>query len=145
MGNLLPPRLLDIPVDAPVGAPVQVSLLQVLDAYVPLATDGYLSSAHPAQAIHSLRVLSSATAALMRQNMPMTTLENGTLAAGIRVTLLSPKANTSDTSVLIGMWPAAQPQWLVGVVLQYPHGKAPAAGWASQSLFTSLAKAATGD
>ena len=136
---------LDIPVDAPVGAPVQVSLLQVLDAYIPLATDGYLSSAHPAQAIHSLRVLSSATAALMRHNMPLATLKNGTLAAGIRVTLLDPNVNTSDTSVLIGMWPAAQPIWLVGLVLQFPHGKAPAAGWASQSLFTSLTKAATGD
>lgn len=136
---------LDIPVDASVGTPVQASLLQVLDGYIPLATDGYLSTAHPAQAIHSLRVLSSAIAALMRQNMPMTTLKNGTLAAGIRATLSSPKANTSDASVLIGMWPAAQPQWLVGVVLQYPHGKADAAEQATLPLFTQLANAVTRD
>ena len=134
--------------DATAGTPVQANLLQVLNAYIPLATAGYLRSpsllATPAQPARSLRVLSNPTAAQMRHSLPLATLGNGTLAAGITATLSDRITRRPDTTVLIGMWPTAQPQWLMGVVLEYPPGQAPAAGRVTLPLFAQVAPSAMG-
>ena len=54
------------------------------------------------------------------------------------------RTRVPDSAELIGMWPAAQPQWLVGVLLEFDHSKDAPMGRAAVPLFNELVAASSG-
>jgi cell division protein FtsI/penicillin-binding protein 2 len=55
------------------------------------------------------------------------------------------KTPRADTSAFIGMLPANRPKWLVGVLLEFDHGKAKFAGLSAAPMFAALAHKALRD
>ena len=146
------------------GNSIETNLMQVLKAYTPIATTGYfgiptmLDSSNQNRNIQ--RVLSRETAAALRQALQLATSQHGTAPmAQVSGTTVAGKTATmtggfwtdertgekiprSDTSAFIGMLPANRPKWLVGVLLEFEHGKAKFAGLSAAPMFSELAQKA---
>lgn len=144
------------------GQSIETNLMQVLKAYLPIAASGYLriptllASSHGE--MYGKRVLSPETAATIRQALKLGASDRGTAplaqvsgatVAGKTATMTGnfwrdpvsgKKLPRSDTSVFVGMLPAEQPKWLVGVMLEYQAGKAELAGLSTAPMFAHLAR-----
>lgn len=149
------------------GNSIETNLMQVLKAYAPIATSGYIGIptmlASPVQKRYSKRVLSSETAYTLRNALQLATSKYGTApmaqvpgttVAGKTATMTGgfytdertgEKSPRSDTSAFIGMLPANRPKWLVGVLLEFDHGKAKFAGLSAAPMFAALANKAMRD
>ncbi|MBK6594241.1 MAG: hypothetical protein IPG23_16950 [Burkholderiales bacterium] len=144
------------------GQAIDTNLLQVLKAYLPIATAGYLRTPTMLTAQHgnryAKRVLTAETAGEVRQALQhaiadrdaeVLALATGASVSGKSATLsgnfwvdpdTGKKQKISDKSVYIGMMPAEHPRWLVGVMLEYEHGKAPVSGQSTLRVFAKVAK-----
>lgn len=144
------------------GQAIETNLMQVLKAYLPVATTGYLRTPTMLTAKHgnkyAKRVLTAETTATIRQALYQATSDRdakslarvgGASVAGKSAILsrnfwvdpvTGKRQRISDKSVYIGMMPIEQPRWLVGVMLEYEYGKAPVSGQSTLPLFAKLAK-----
>jgi len=149
------------------GNSIEANLMQVLKAYMPIATSGYSGTptmlAAPDQNRYAQRVLSRETAEALRQALQLATSKHGTApmsqvsgttVAGKTATMTGgfwtdartgEKIRRSDTSAFVGMLPANRPKWLVGVLLEFDHGKAKIAGLSAAPMFSALAHKALRD
>ena len=149
------------------GNSIETNLMQVLKAYTPIATSGYIGIptmlVSPDQNRNAQRVLSRETAAALRQALQLATSKHGTApmaqvpgttVAGKTATMTGgfwtdertgEKTPRADTSAFIGMLPANRPRWLVGVLLEFDHGKAKVAGLSAAPVFAALANKALRD
>lgn len=149
------------------GNSIETNLMQVLKAYMPIATSGHLHI--PTMLVrsdlntNSKRVFSRETAEALRNALQMATSQIGTApmaqvpsttVAGKTATMTGgfwtdertwKKVPRSDTSAFVGMLPANQPKWLVGVLLEFDHGKAKIAGLSAAPMFAALAHKALRD
>jgi len=143
------------------GNSIETNLIQVLKAYTPIATSGYIGIptllASQGQYRYAQRVLSRETAEALRHALQLATSKHGTApmaqipgttVAGKTATMTGgfwtdertgEKISRSDTSAFIGMLPANRPGWLVGVLLEFDHGKAKFAGLSAAPMFAALA------
>ncbi len=144
------------------GQAIDTNLMQLLKAYLPIATTGYLRTPTMLTAQHgnryAKRVLTAETAGEVRQALQhaiadrdaeVLALATGASVSGKSATLsgnfwvdpdTGKKQKISDKSVYIGMMPAEHPRWLVGVMLEYEHGKAPVSGQSTLRVFAKVAK-----
>jgi cell division protein FtsI (penicillin-binding protein 3) len=149
------------------GNSIETNLMQVLKAYMPIATSGHLHI--PTMLVrsdlntNSKRVFSRETAEALRNALQMATSQIGTApmaqvpsttVAGKTATMTGgfwtdertgKKISRSDTSAFVGMLPVNQPKWLVGVLLEFDHGKAKIAGLSAAPMFAALAHNALRD
>jgi cell division protein FtsI (penicillin-binding protein 3) len=146
------------------GNSIETNLMQVLKAYTPIATSGYIGiptmlasrnqnrsaqrglSHETSQALrHALQLATSKYGIAPMAKVPGTTVagKTATMTDGFwtddRTGKLIPR---SDTSAFIGMLPENQPKWLVGVLLEFDHGKAKFAGRSVAPMFAALAQKA---
>jgi cell division protein FtsI (penicillin-binding protein 3) len=143
------------------GNSIETNLMQVLKAYTPIATSGYIGIptmlASPDQNRSAQRVLSRETAEALRHALRLATSKHGTApmaqvpgttVAGKTATMTGgfwtdertgEKTPRADTSAFIGMLPANRPRWLVGVLLEFDRGKAKFAGLSAAPMFAALA------
>lgn len=136
----------------------------VLKAYPPIASLGY--TAIPTMLAVSVQnrfdqcVLSHKTAQALRKALRLTTSKDGTApmaqvsgttVAGKTATMTGgfwtdertrEKISRSDTSAFNGMLLANRPKWLVGVILEFDHGKAKFAARSAAPMFAALAQKA---
>ncbi len=149
------------------GNSIEANLMQVLKAYTPIATSGHLLTptmlARSDLNTYNKQVLSRKTAEALRHSLQIATSQHGTApmaqvsgttVAGKTATMTGGfwidertgrKISRSDTSAFIGMLPANRPKWLVGVLLEFEHGKAKLAGLSAAPMFAALAHKALRD
>jgi cell division protein FtsI (penicillin-binding protein 3) len=141
------------------GTWIDANLMQVLRAYMPIANGGYLATPYITKTslkVNTPQVLKAATAAAIRQAMVQAVSITGTSpkaqimgveVAGKTSTMIGWNKSSEpvsknllrDTSVFVGMLPAAKPKWLVGVFLEFPSGKIKFAGDTAAPMFAKLA------
>jgi cell division protein FtsI (penicillin-binding protein 3) len=141
------------------GTWIDANLMQVLRAYMPIANGGYLATPYITKTslkANTPQVLKAATAAAIRQAMVQAVSITGTSpkaqimgveVAGKTSTMIGWNKSSEpvnkdllrDTSVFVGMLPAAKPKWLVGVFLEFPSGKMKFAGDTAAPMFAKLA------
>lgn len=149
---------------ATAGQRIETNLTQILKAYLPIATNGYLGTPTllwtDETRLSDKRVLSDQTAAIVRSMLTGVVSAGGTAqlaqvlgtsVAGKTTTQMSnflidddtgKKMKRADTAVFVGMLPAEKPYWLVGVLLEFEHGKGKFAGATSAPMFSQLASTA---
>lgn len=144
------------------GQFIETNLMQVLKAYLPIAASGYLRTPTLLASSHGdmygKRALSPETAATMRQALKLAVSDRGTAplaqvsgasVAGKTATMMgnfwtapasSKRLWRSDTSVFVGMLPAEQPKWLVGVLLEFAPGQGRVAGLSTAPVFAQVVR-----
>jgi cell division protein FtsI (penicillin-binding protein 3) len=144
------------------GLAIETNLMQVLKAYLPIATSGYLRTPTLLASTHGdmygKRVLSPETAAAMRRTLkiagPFSSsaphlqgFESG--VAGIAATMRGnfwkesaggKKLARSDTSAFVGMLPAEKPKWLVAVLMEFAPGKGRLTGLSAEPVFAQVVR-----
>ena len=124
-------------IHASLGHHVHANLLQVLQAYQPIASDGVLRPIHlisspdiktcpmgtVSNACAKQRIFSVKTAATMRQMLA--TAETDAAQPGTR-------------GIFVGMAPTDKPRYLIGVLLHYPNNAKSKTGNTATPLFTKV-------
>lgn len=130
------------------GGQITTNLLQVTRAYLPLANGGKLarlSLLESAVAPVESRVLSAGTVNAMRDMLTQATGPTGTAPqASLPGLAVAGKTGTviatggSPVAAFIGMAPAAEPRWLIGILLQFPQHNTRLAGNTAAPAFAKL-------
>ncbi len=141
------------------GTWMDANLMQVLNAYMPIANGGFLqtpSLLKRGNGSQGLKVISAETALAIRQAMLLAVSPTGTgikaqvmgvEVAGKTSTMIGwnksaepvSKVSLRDTAVFVGMLPASKPKWMVGVFLEFPSGKMKFSGETAAPMFAKLA------
>lgn len=130
------------------GRYIETNLLQAMRAYLPLANGGRLGrpsllegAASPPQA----RVLSASTVDAIRDILTTAAGPTGTaplaqlpgvMVAGKTGTIVA--TNGQPVAAFIGMAPAGNPRWLIGVLLEFPKQQTRLAGNTAAPVFAAI-------
>ncbi|UCV22542.1 peptidoglycan D,D-transpeptidase FtsI family protein [Ferribacterium limneticum] len=132
------------------GLHITTNLLQAMRAYLPLANGGKLEhlslieSSTPGRG-HSTRILSESTVKTMRDILNSAAGPTGTaplaqvpgvMVAGKTGTTIA--SNGHPVTAFIGMAPAEQPRYLIGVLLEFPDNQIKLAGNTAAPVFARL-------
>lgn len=133
------------------GLYIETNLMQVMRAYMPIAGDGVLRTPtmlkQGASRDAGLQVLSPATVAQMRAILQQVTSPTGTAhkaqvlglsVAGKTATVTKFGGGRPAVAAFVGMTPAERPQWLVGVLLQFPPAAVRYSGDTAAPVFASI-------
>lgn len=130
------------------GLYIDINLLQALRAYLPLANGGRLGRIRlleSAETTPQVRILSAGTVKAMRDILtaaagptgtaPLAQLPGG-VVAGKTGTIVA--SNGSPVAAFIGMAPADNPRWLIGVLLEFPKEQTKLAANTAAPIFARL-------
>lgn len=132
------------------GLHITTNLVQAMRAYLPLANGGRLThvsllETNTSTAASSVRVLSEATVKAMRDILCSAAGPTGTaplaqlpdvMVAGKTGTTVA--TNGHPVAAFIGMAPADNPRWLIGVLLEFRHQRIQLAGSTAAPVFARL-------
>lgn len=130
------------------GRYIETNLLQAMRAYLPLANGGRLgrpSLLEGASAPPQARVLSTSTVEAMREILSAAAGPTGTaplarlpgvMVAGKTGSIVA--TNGQPVTAFIGMAPAGNPRWLIGVLLEFPKQQTKLAGSTAAAVFARL-------
>lgn len=132
------------------GQHITTNLLQAMRAYMPLANGGRLArisllETNAPSVSDSARVLSQATVKAMRDILSNAAGPTGTAPlAPLPYVVVAGKTDTTfatnghPVAAFIGMAPADNPRWLIGVLLEFRQQRIQLAGNAAASVFVKL-------
>lgn len=142
------------------GMHIETNLMQVVKAYLPIANGGVLkfvsilngTENHPEDRVFSADTTHSMRLMLETASGPTGTAPKaqaaGTRVAGKTATVTAsrlddfstPSKPTQGSSVaaFVGMAPALNPQWLVGIIFQFPQGSLRYSGETSAPVFSKI-------
>jgi cell division protein FtsI (penicillin-binding protein 3) len=133
------------------GLFIETNLMQVMQAYLPIAGNGTLRTPTMLKKVAvgsaGLQVMSPVTVAQMRDILQEVTGLTGTApkaqvlglsVAGKTATLTKIGGGRPAIAAFVGMAPAERPQWLVGVLLQFPPESVRYSGDTAAPVFASI-------
>ena len=133
------------------GLFIETNLMQLMRAYMPIAGEGVLRTPsmlkHAAGGESGLQVMSPGTVTHMRQILRQATGLTGTApkaqvlglsVAGKTSTLTKLGGGRPAVAAFVGMAPVERPQWLVGVLLQFPPEAVHYSGDTAAPVFASI-------